>query len=85
MSHEVSPQEMEDHFMSPSYYDPEIVKIATDWWSSTMEQRRTHGLSEGPSPIRMLEEQLAVHGITEPVEIAELIIIGSGKLAKKEE
>ena len=79
MTQEITPSELHDHYMSPSYFPPEVVQIARDWYESTAEQRRTYVRDEGPSPLPELVESLAQQGVTEPVEVMELIIIASGK------
>lgn len=87
MSHESDIERMEDHFMSPSYYDPEIVEVAKDWWTRTEEQRLAFAREEGPSPLRELLEDLSRYGITmdEPMEVMELMVIASGKFNSQQE
>ena len=87
MGHESDISELEDHFMSPSYYDPEIVQVAKDWWVRTEEERLAFAEEKGPSPLKELLEDLSHYGITELVEVMELMIIASGKFdpQRKEE
>jgi len=83
MTAETDPEKLHDHYMSPSYFAPEIVKVAYDWWDASEVKRKAYVKDDGPSPVPELLEGLKTHGITDPVEVMELIILASGKLQEK--
>lgn len=85
MGHEDNISKLEDHFMSPSYYPPEIVQVAKDWWIRSEEERLAFAKEEGTSPLGGLLGDLAEHGITDPVEVMELMIIANGKFDSQQE